>query len=556
MANETSQNHRAAPEPVAPPPGTRAVRRIRWGGLNPKLLGTNAAVVVLVAFVSLWQASAALQESLRRSFDSNGEAIALSLAAAAERRAESGMTNLQTSIDSNKVIEGVGYIYVTDMQNRIVAHTFSPMFPVGLETQNAIRLGEPLENEDHTAARVRIREVAYDAGVGARTAYDVAAPVAGGALGTVHVGMDPELIASQVAALRWRLVSLGALVALVGLIGGGLLTRMWVVRPIQELTRITTDIVRRGDLTQQINIRSNDEVGELAETFSRMVEKLREVPVSLSESADLLSDAVERLTGTSTEQTATINRQAAALQEAQTTVQEIKQTSLMAAQKTAAVLEVAERADEVGKSGEGAIEESLNALTDIRSQVEGIAQRITELTDRTRQIGLITETVKDLADQSNMLALNAAIEAVRSGEHGKGFGVVAREIRSLADQSIQATQRVREILEDITTAIRGAVSITEKGSHRMESGLVQVRVSGEKLRELSSIVRDNSAAVRQIAAAVHQQNAGVTQISAAVGDLNDMMGETVNRIDTTNRSVQGLREAAERISTIVRTFRV
>ena len=177
------------------------------------------------------------------------------------------------------------------------------------------------------------------------------------------------------------------------------------------------------------------------------------------------------------------------------------------------MLKVAERADDIGRSGEQAIEQTLGGLTEIRSQVDAIAQKIGELAERTRQIGLITETVKDLADQSNMLALNAAIEAVRSGEHGKGFSVVAREIRSLADQSIQATNRVREILEDITAAIRTAVAITEKGSQKMESSLIQVRTSGENLRELSGIVKENSAAVRQIAAAVNQQNAGITRSS-------------------------------------------
>ena len=101
---------------------------------------------------------------------------------------------------------------------------------------------------------------------------------------------------------------------------------------------------------------------------------------------------------------------------------------------------------------------------------EGMARQIRELEERTRQIALITTTVKDLADQSNMLALNAAIEAVRSGEHGKGFGVVAREIRTLADQSIRATNSVRSILEDIGTAIRDTVIISEKGAERVERG--------------------------------------------------------------------------------------
>ncbi|HEU5217452.1 MAG TPA: methyl-accepting chemotaxis protein, partial [Gemmatimonadales bacterium] len=198
----------------------------------------------------------------------------------------------------------------------------------------------------------------------------------------------------------------------------------------------------------------------------------------------------------------------------------------------------------------------LTGMSDLRQRVEEISQKIVQLNERTLQIGGITQTVKDLADQSNMLALNAAIEAVRSGEHGKGFAVVAREIRSLADQSIKATDRVREILEDISTAIRSAVQSTEKGAVRMEAGLVQVRTSGENLRELSNIVKDNSAAVRQIAAAVNQQNAGITQIFTAVTDLSRMMEESIARLGSTTDAAVTLREVANRVQQMVKSYRV
>src|SRR5258708_35881475 len=107
----------------------------------------------------------------------------------------------------------------------------------------------------------------------------------------------------------------------------------------------------------------------------------------------------------------------------------------MAARKAEDILVMAEKADEIGRAGEASVEKSLAGLTDIRHQVQEIAQKIADLTERTRQIGSITDTVKDLADQSNMLALDAAIEAVRSGEHGKGVGFGAREIRRVADQA-------------------------------------------------------------------------------------------------------------------------
>jgi methyl-accepting chemotaxis protein len=220
------------------------------------------------------------------------------------------------------------------------------------------------------------------------------------------------------------------------------------------------------------------------------------------------------------------------------------------------VIRLAEKADTVSSQGETAIERSLGGLTDIRAQVDEIAQKINQLSDRTQQIGSITATVKDLADQSNMLALNAAIEAVRSGEHGKGFAVVAREIRSLADQSIQATSRVREILDDIGSAIRSAVSITERGSQKIDGGLMQVKSSGENMRELSGIVRDNSAAVRQIAAAVSQQNAGITQIFGAVTDQTRMMDETMRRLEQTTQAAETLQSLSQRVHDVLKGFKV
>src|SRR3989440_5244724 len=191
-----------------------------------------------------------------------------------------------------------------------------------------------------------------------------------------------------------------------------------------------------------------------------MVEKLKQVVGALQDSVRLLKQAGDELGTSTSEQSETITRQATALQETQVTAQEIKQTSLLAAQKAEAVLKLTEQADEVSASGEQALESTLGGLTDIRSQVDEIAQKIAQLSERTQQIGGITQTGKDLADQSNMLALNAAIEAGRSREHGEGFSIVAREIRSLADQSIQATNPVPGNLDDIFPSIPRAGAIT------------------------------------------------------------------------------------------------
>jgi len=363
----------------------------------------------------------------------------------------------------------------------------------------------------------------------------------------VHVGIDPKETNSRLheAKVRITFITIGALV--IGSILASMIGR--------RLTLLAAKVVE-GDLTQVVQLEEEDEVGELAQAFAQMVQRMKQVVGALQESVQLLSEAGRELSSSTAEQSETITRQATALQETQVTAQEIKQTSLLAAQKAEMVIRLAEKADGVSSQGEAAIERSLGGLTDIRAQVDEIATKIATLSDRTQQIGSITATVKDLADQSNMLALNAAIEAVRSGEHGKGFAVVAREIRSLADQSIQATNRVREILDDIGSAIHSTVQVAERGSQKIEGGLLQVRTSGENLRELSGIVKDNSAAVRQIAAAVSQQNAGITQIFGAVTDQTRMMDETMRRLETTTQAAEVLQSLSQRVSDVLKGFKV
>src|SRR5262249_36889853 len=171
-------------------------------------------------------------------------------------------------------------------------------------------------------------------------------------------------------------------------------------------------------------------------------------------------------------------------------------------------------------------------------QVSEISKRMNELNERTQQIGRITDTVKDLADQSNMLALNAAIEAVRSGEQGKGFAVVASHIRSRAEQRVQTTGHVREILGDVSQAARAAVGSTDRGAQQILSGVQNMQASGENLRELASILSTNSGSVRQIVATITQQAAGIMQISTAVADLHAMMRDTMGRLESTNEAIR------------------
>ena len=375
----------------------------------------------------------------------------------------------------------------------------------------------------------------------------------GRSLGSMKVYFSKKQVLTNTRRMVGFMIGGIAGMLLLAMIGMALLVR-WVLRPIHELTRVAQNVVRRGDLRQQLQQTSNDEIGELSGVFGEMVKNLRDALAQLQTSSQSLDGSVGHLTGVTTEQNQMLVRQATALRETGVTAEEIKQTSLVAAEKAQLVIEVTNKAEQVSEEGDAAVERTIVGFGEIRSRVQEISRKIGDLGERARQIGEITLTVKDLADQSNMLALNAAIEAVRAGEAGKGFAVVAREVRNLADQSIHATRKVREILEEITHAISEAVAITQAGMQRIESGMVEVNASGDSLRQLSAIVGENSKAVRQIASAVSQQNAGIQQIFGAITELQAVMDESLKRVQSTADATTAIGLVSQRAAEIVKGY--
>jgi methyl-accepting chemotaxis protein len=344
------------------------------------------------------------------------------------------------------------------------------------------------------------------------------------------------LLVALCAALAWRLA-------------------VSVVQPVQGLSKRLDAIVEEGDLRAMEPDPGLDEVGRLSRSLAAVVEQLRQIPLALSAQAEALDRAVKALEAASAGQSAVVVRQATALQETQVTAEEIRQTSQVAARSAQGVLAGIASAEQAGSAGLEALESTLGGLQRILDAARSTAGSISELGEQAQQIGGITGTVKDLADQSNMLALNAAIEAVRSGEHGKGFALVAREIRRLADQSIQSTERVREILEGVRQAVDRARGGSAQEARTVEASLDQMRESAAHLRALAGVVGDNSTAVRQIAAAISQQDAGVSQVFAAVVDQNKMMEESVRQLEGTLQAVASLKEVSGGLAALLSRYK-
>ena len=518
---------------------SRAVR----GSLRNKILIGAGMVTVVASLALTWQSNLRITELAMAQVLDRGRGQTDELAKKLEQAMLlANFAAVQQMLDEAKKGDAFSYLVVTNEKGNPVANTFAGG-------------NLPPEVTATLATTTDKGTVSNLLQVGGHSVILLDEDLMQGSLGRLHVGLDTRS-ADELVSREFRKAFLTVVVILA--ISFAILWFAFerLVSPITQLTLVVKRIVEEGDLTQRISVASEDEVGRLAAYFAEMVERLRKVPLELGKSAETLSQAVAALEAATAQQNSTITRQATALQETQVTAEEIKQTSQTAARSAQGILEATQRADEIGRKGEESVEQSLEALSDMRAQVGEIAKRINELGDRTRQIGDITNTVKELADQSNMLALNAAIEAVRAGEHGKGFSLVAREIRRLADQSIQATNRVREILESVSSAAAAAVKNTESGASRIEVGLSQAKASGDNLKALAGMVRDNNAAVRQIASAVNQQNTGVGQVFTAVMDQSRMMDDTVKQLENALKNVDTLKQVSRDVLEVVRSYKV
>ncbi|HVE88051.1 MAG TPA: methyl-accepting chemotaxis protein [Myxococcales bacterium] len=380
------------------------------------------------------------------------------------------------------------------------------------------------------------------------------------------LGSDPEVVVSvrfptelQKGAIARAAVrafeALGVLMLLI--CAGQFLVLRRTTRRVTALARAVTSMAESGDFTRQLPPDTGeDEIGELGGGVHALATLLSATAGALQGASAQLAEAGQALTRTVDDQTHLLRQHTVAIEEAATSAEEIRQTSETASGRAEAVLDAAVRAGELGDSGESAVRQTLDALQEIRHQVMAMGEQISVVAERAHQISSITESVKDIADSSNMLALNAAIEAVRSGERGKGFALVAREMRSLADQSIKATERVREILEDVSVAIQQASDISDRGTQRIESGLGQLARSGESVRALVKMVSESSQSARVIAAAVRQQNAGIVQIVRSLADQRALAERTSEGLTQTQAHAKALQALTHQVSDLLKSYRV
>jgi PAS domain S-box-containing protein len=268
-----------------------------------------------------------------------------------------------------------------------------------------------------------------------------------------------------------------------------------------------------------------------------------------------LNEAANHMLASATEQASSMVEQEAAITETMATVEEVRTTVAHTAERAQNVAGAAQKSVAVSHTGQAAVTASVDGMSSIKQKVENIAENILALSERTQQIGEIIDTVNNLAEQSKLLALNASIEAARAGEEGRGFAVVAMEVRQLAEQSREATARVRAILSEIQQATNTAVMVTEEGSKGAERGVHLVGQAGDAIRDLTATIENAAQSAAQIAASTHQQTIGVEQLAIAMNQIRTAAVQTTANTREMERGIQDLIAMARHLEQAAEQYR-
>lgn len=314
--------------------------------------------------------------------------------------------------------------------------------------------------------------------------------------------------------------------------------------------------VADGDLRVQIDYHSGDEVGELSEAFRTMTEGLRVTLTRVADTSTQVASAANQLQATAIRIATGAEEVAAQSATVATASEEMAATSSSISDNCQQAADGSSQATQAAVTGSSVVSSTICGMERIASRVRSSAETVASLGSRSDQIGAIVATIEDIADQTNLLALNAAIEAARAGEQGRGFAVVADEVRALAERTTRATREISEMIKAIQTETRAAVGEMEQGVQEVQQGTEDAARSGEALQEILSKINDVSMQVNQVATAAEEQTATTSEITNNIHQISDVVQDTASGAQESAAAASQLAGNAEELQRLVRQFRL
>jgi methyl-accepting chemotaxis protein len=361
-----------------------------------------------------------------------------------------------------------------------------------------------------------------------------------------------EQRASQAVFVGW--IVLGVSLVL------GITAALWLSRLITGSLRpvaARAKEIAANDLTgSPLSVRSNDELGDLTTSMNTMSESLRRMIAELTNSAQEVAAASTQIAASSEEISAGLNQQQSQVTQISSAAEEMSAAAADIARKAADANTEADAAGNAAESGASTVEGTVAGMRRIADAVNATGTSVHELGKRGEQIGQIINVISDIADQTNLLALNAAIEAARAGEHGRGFAVVADEVRKLAERTVKATEEVSSSIKAIQDETTQAVSRMQACTGEVDSGVNAANEAGQSLREIVSKAQAVGAGIRSIAAAAEEQSAATEQVTRSVESIVSMSQQAAAGASQAAGAASQLSLKAEGLREMVARFKI
>jgi methyl-accepting chemotaxis protein len=328
-----------------------------------------------------------------------------------------------------------------------------------------------------------------------------------------------------------------------------------ILAPINETVKVIEEVAE-GDLTKQIEIRSQDEIGQMAKHFNEFVLKLHQAINQVAKSSREVSSAAATLDHATEKMATGVDEAAMQVNSVATASEEMSMTSAEIAQNCITAVRSSDEANQAVNAGEQTIIQTIAVMNRISERVKESAQIIKDLGDRSDQIGQIVGLINDVADQTNLLALNAAIEAARAGEQGRGFAVVADEVRKLAERTSEATKEISDTVNAMQAETKRVVSSMEEGVAEVGIGTDAVDKSGQALKDILFHINKVTAQINQIAVASGEETATTNEIANSIQQISQVMQHAARRIQQNAEASSRLAGHASELQEMVGQFRL
>jgi methyl-accepting chemotaxis protein len=334
-----------------------------------------------------------------------------------------------------------------------------------------------------------------------------------------------------------------SLISLLACIAVSILLAASIIRPIMRVTRQLKDISEGdGDLTRQLEVKSNDEVGDLAKYFNKMVDNLRNIMRQVGIGAEQVAASSEELTASAEQTSRSTEHIAVAMQDvsagSERQVQSVAESSKFIAEMSQGLNQITDntqqvsdsviQASEVAAEGSVSIHSVVDQMESINKQILRLSDMIAVLGQRSQEVEEIVSVIRGIAGQTNLLALNAAIEAARAGEHGRGFAVVADEVRKLAEESSKSAQQISDMVQSIQEDTQAAVVSMNGTTEEVRKGMNTVADAGKSFEQIQRAVGKVNGQVQEVSAAVQQISAETELVVQSIATIDEIAASTAS----------------------------